>query len=385
MKTKNLLLMAFTAITLIACRKDEPEPPTPPTPPTPEEPKDTIATEKGSGRTIELEEYEVDWQHWRKYGKEDKITMQEPDLVRYKFVEAERFEKFDHKFYQNEFKHLGSRILTGQYSENLEIELEMRYVLLDMKGNIVEQFQPFTKKAHEGKIVDDILVYVTAPPGKYILQPLFREKGQTNWTKMVLYYQDPAEEWTIEVLPTPEKNQPYARVLQVVGMEPYPQVKSYSVPKNFTIGYVLYNPHKVNIKGEIKVQLEREFKNEGNTYFPRFKDEEVHTNLEDYVEEIGRTQVEIPAGKNGYLGTVPCVFPDHIRKSVRKDGSHGEHALFAAPDAYLYFKAEGTTEWKLIRVDATRMAKMGQDETNFPRFTNKLYALSKEGWLKLPD
>lgn len=382
MKTKNLLLMAFTAITLIACRKDEPTPPEPPTPPTPEEPKDTIATEKG--KTIELEEYEVDWQHWRTYGKEDKITMQEPDLVRYKFVEAVRYELFDRKFYQNEFRRISNVFHTGQYTENLEIELEMRYVLLDMKGNLVEQFQPFTKKALNGKIVREVLLYITAPPGKYILQPLFREKGQTNWTKMALYFQDPAEEWTIEVLPTPEKNQPYARVLQVVGMEPYPQVQSYTVPKNFTIEYVLYNPHKVNIKGEIKVQLEREFKNEGNTYFPHFKDEDVHTNMEDYVEEMGRTQVEIPAGKNGYLGTVPCVFPDHIRKSVRKDGSHGEHALTSAPHAYLYFKAEGTTEWKLIRVDATRMAKMGQYEVSFSRFTNVMDII-KEGWLKVPD
>jgi hypothetical protein len=125
------------------------------------------------------------------------------------------------------------------------------------------------------------------------------------------------------------------------------------VSKNFQIKcddpwnlvYTLSNRGEKALRGEIKAVWEREFKLKSNSYSPSTKKKGA-VNDEEWKDEIGKDSVDIPTGTRFWKGIMSCKFPVK-RLAPRHDG-----VKYAIPVLHLYWRAENSNEWILLRCDA---------------------------------
>lgn len=123
---------------------------------------------------------------------------------------------------------------------------------------------------------------------------------------------------------------------------------SYDIPYNqpFKVVYTLSNKGKGALKGEIKAVWEREFKPKSNSYRLGTRREGAVNNTE-WFDEIGTVKVDIQPGIRYWKGVVECKVTKFYSSPIGTNG-----VPYAGPVIHLYWRAEGTQEWKLLRLDA---------------------------------
>lgn len=109
--------------------------------------------------------------------------------------------------------------------------------------------------------------------------------------------------------------------------------------------YTLSNKGEKALRGEIKAVWEREFKLKSNSYRPSTQKEGA-INDDQWRDEIGSVSVNVPAGTRFWKGIMSCQFP------VKRLRPKHEGVGYAGPIVHLYWKAEGSNEWILLRCDA---------------------------------
>lgn len=292
---------------------------------------------------VNKEQVDIDVEYWSRYGKTDEIILN-PNPENYEFTIWPNYTEYGYDCYQNEGEVFG----TFYYPWCGTSEGELRFVFMREGTNeIVEKFQPIdikTNGAWDGKRIQ---CYVTSAPGTYQLVPLFRKKGETMWCKAVDYdYGSTDEEWLYEVKEPAPDDLPALRMMEVEG-QGYTSILVYPVPDDtsWNLVYTLSNKGQKALKGEIKAVWEREFKLKSNSYRPSDKKEGA-VNDEEWRDELGMISVDIPAGTRFWKGIMSCQFPvKHLNPT------HGGVG-YASPLVHLYWKAENSNEWILLRCDA---------------------------------
>ena len=129
----------------------------------------------------------------------------------------------------------------------------------------------------------------------------------------------------------------------------FTSILAYPVPDDtsWNLVYTLSNKGEKALRGEIKAVWEREFKLKSNSYRPSTRDKQVANADSEWTDEIGKTSINIPVGARFWKGIMECKLPVKHAKPIDSKG-----VLYAVPVLHLYWKAEGSGEWVLLRCDA---------------------------------
>lgn len=291
---------------------------------------------------VYMEDVPIDVEYWGKYGKTDEIQIREcgEDEVT---IHPNKTE-YGYDCYQNEGKVFGL-FWTGWCS----FEGKLRFVLMQ-NGRIIEQYQPIDIRVKSGQWDGKkIQCYVTVSPGMYELVPLFQKKGESTWFMAVDYENGSTqEEWMYEVLPPAPDNLPALRMMQVEGRE-YNSFLVDEVPDGspWNLIYTISNKGKGALRGEIQARWEREFKLKSNSYRPSARKKNTINDIE-WNEVIGTTSIEIPNGTRFWKGKMEILIPKGRLEPKTKNDGLG----YAGPVLHLYWRAEGSDKWILLRQDA---------------------------------
>ena len=307
----------------------------------------TIKIKGKYNAAVNREDVPIDVQYWSQFGKTDDIVLKEIDFGDFEnsFWISTNHTQFGYDCYQNEGKPFG---LFYSHFDSNGFDGRMRFVFMRPgTDEIVEKFQPIDIKVDgwDGKKVQ---CYVTAAPGTYQLVPLFQRKGESTWFKARGYDREGTDEdWQYEVKAPAPDNLPSLRNIFLEKEEKNSNFFSYRIPYNqpFNVVYTLSNKGKAALKGEIKAVWEREFKPKSNSYRLGTRREDA-VNDNQWCDEIGTVKVDIQPGIRYWKGIVEC--------KVTKYYPRPEHdkVEYASPVIHLYWRAEGTQEWKLLRLDA---------------------------------
>ena len=309
----------------------------------------TLTLKGGYNSPIELEEFPIDVSHWSTFGKTDNIVLAgsegnwfdiEPGSVKYG-TDIYRNEGFMFDFFGY---WTGLDLNTGEMPDTWEGDFRM--VLMDNAGNIVDKFQPCSIVAENGSMMKGTRrrSYVTAPAGTYELGALFRKKGETTWQKANRLDKVSKQDMTFTI--KEQTDLPALRMIQVEE-EINTGVVIHNRPydSNFNITYVLSNRGKIPLKGEIKAVWERTFDYTGHCYRPSSKRTNT-TNDNTWQDEIGRISIDLQPTVRFWKGSIPCKFP------IKREYPHMANGIgYCMPMVHLYWKAEGSSEWILLRCD----------------------------------
>lgn len=309
----------------------------------------TLTLKGGHNSPVELEECPIDVSYWSTFGKTDNIVLATSDKDWFDIEPGSN--EYGAIVYRNEGRMFGFLgYWTGFDAETGDMpekwEGDFRMVLMDLSGKIVEQYQPCEITAENGGMMKGTSrrCYVTAPVGTYELGVLFRKKGETTWQKANRKDNVTQKDMTFTV--KEQTNLPALRMIQiedevntgvVIHFRPY--------DSNFNITYILSNRGNVRLKGEIKAVWERTFDYTGNCYRPCDKKTNA-TNDNTWQDEIGKVTVDLQPTVRFWDGIIPCSFP--IKREMPKM-SNG--ISYCVPMVHLYWKAEGSSEWVLLRLD----------------------------------
>lgn len=317
---------------------------------------------------VYMEDVPIDVEYWGKYGKTDEIQIREcgEDEVTIR----PNYTEYGYDCYQNEGKVFGL-FWTGWCS----FVGKLRFVLMQ-NGRIIEQYQPIDIQVKSGQWDGKwIQCYVTVSPGMYELVPLFQKKGESSWFMAVDYENGSTqEEWMYEVLPPAPDNLPALRMMQVEGTE-FNWFLVNSVPDGspWNLIYTISNKGEGALRGEIQARWEREFKLKSNSYRPSDRYTKGTKNDTEWNEVIGTTFIEIPNGTRYWKGKMEILIPKG-RLEPRHNG-----VGYAAPRLHLYWKAEGSDKWVLLRQDADFLFNRNYEDDVYDQTTNYL-AISLDSW-----
>ena len=308
----------------------------------------TIKIKGEYNAAVNREDVPIDVQYWSQFGKTDDIVLKEIDFGDFEnsFWISTNHTQFGYDCYQNEGKPFG---LFYSHFDSNGFDGRMRFVFMRPgTDEIVEKFQPIDIKV-DGWGGKKVQCYVTAAPGTYQLVPLFQRKGETQWFKALGYdRQGTDEDWQYEVKAPAPDNLPSLRNIFLEKEEKNSNFFSYRIPYNqpFNVVYTLSNKGKGALKGEIKAVWEREFKPKSNSYRLGTRREDAVNNTE-WFDEIGTVKVDIQPGIRYWKGVVECKVTKFYSSPIGTNG-----VPYAGPVIHLYWRAEGTQEWKLLRLDA---------------------------------
>ena len=307
----------------------------------------TIKIKGEYNAAVNREDVPIDVQYWSQFGKTDDIVLKEIDFGDFEnsFWISTNHTQFGYDCYQNEGKPFG---LFYSHFDSNGFDGRMRFVFMRPgTDEIVEKFQPIDIKVNgwDGK---KIQCYVTAAPGTYQLVPLFQRKGESTWFKARGFEREGIDEdWQYEVKAPAPDNLPSLRNILLEKEGSNSNFFSYRIPYNqpFNVVYTLSNKGKAALKGEIKAVWEREFKPKSNSYRLGTRREDA-VNDNQWCDEIGTVKVDIQPGIRYWKGVVECkVTKYYPRPEI-------DNVEYAIPVIHLYWRAEGTQEWKLLRLDA---------------------------------
>ena len=297
---------------------------------------------------VNREDVPIDVQYWSQFGKTDDIVLKEIDFGDFEnsFWISTNHTQFGYDCYQNEGKPFG---LFYSHFDSNGFDGRMRFVFMRPgTDEIVEKFQPIDIKV-DGWGGKKVQCYVAAAPGIYQLVPLFQRKGESTWFKARGYDREGTDEdWIYEVKPQAPDNLPSLRNILLEKEGSNSNFFSYDIPYNqpFKVVYTLSNKGKGALKGEIKAVWEREFKPKSNSYRLGTRREDAVNNTE-WFDEIGTVKVDIQPGIRYWKGVVECKVTKFYSSPIGTNG-----VPYAGPVIHLYWRAEGTQEWKLLRLDA---------------------------------
>lgn len=280
-----------------------------------------------------MEVVPVDVSYWNTYGKTDRITiLDKPNQNLWFHGYASPAGKMTVK---GEGQVFGGRITNNGATD---WEGEWRYGMFDMAGNLVELYQPYhitvTKKSFDG---GRIPCYVDCAPGKYKALPLFKDKGTNYWYVPRLQYEG-LEYYT--VLPSSANTTPSIRSERIEGeREAYAGFVEKKLNESFNIIITITNRAGVPLKGEIKAVSERVLTPDFCPY-PITYMEAMGRSPEQWSDEIGRMNVDYSSTAKIQQEIMNCVV--NIKRPT---------VDICLPSIRWYYKAEGTSEWTLMRCD----------------------------------
>lgn len=184
-----------------------------------------------------------------------------------------------------------------------------------------------------------------AVPGTYQVVPLFRRKGESAWFKAVQYENGCTdEEWLYEV--KPPTTLPSLRKINLENQD-NSNFFSYRIPDDeaFGVVYTISNKNLQALKGTVKAVWEREFKLKSNSYRPGHKYQGA-INDNEWFDELGSVDIEIESGVRYWRGIIECKLP------VKRVQPTYNGTEYAGGIIHLYWRAEGSSEWVLLRLDA---------------------------------
>lgn len=307
----------------------------------------TIKIKGEYNAAVNREDVPIDVQYWSQFGKTDDIVLKEIDFGDFEnsFWISTNHTQFGYDCYQNEGKPFG---LFYSHFDSNGFDGRMRFVFMRPgTDEIVEKFQPIDIKV-DGWGGKKVQCYVTAAPGTYQLVPLFQRKGESTWFKARGYDREGTDEdWQYEVKAPAPDNLPSLRNIFLEKEGSNSNFFCYRIPYNqpFNVIYTLSNKGKGALKGEIKAVWEREFKPKSNSYRLGTRREDA-VNDNQWFDEIGTVKVDIQPGIRYWKGIMTCQVTKYYPNPTY-DGNG-----YATPVIHLYWKAEGTQEWKLLRLDA---------------------------------
>ena len=307
----------------------------------------TIKIKGKYNAAVNREDVPIDVQYWSQFGKTDDIVLKEIDFGDFEnsFWISTNHTQFGYDCYQNEGKPFG---LFYSHFDSNGFDGRMRFVFMRPgTDEIVEKFQPIDIKV-DGWGGKKVQCYVTAAPGTYQLVPLFQRKGETQWFKALGFDREGTDEdWQYEVKAPAPDNLPSLRNIFLEKEGSNSNFFCYRIPYNqpFNVVYTISNKGKGALKGEIKAVWEREFKPKSNSYRLGTRREDA-VNDNQWFDEIGTVKVDIQPGIRYWKGIMTCQVTKYYPNPTY-DGNG-----YATPVIHLYWKAEGTQEWKLLRLDA---------------------------------
>lgn len=325
----------------------------------------TLTLKGGYNSPIDLEEYPIDVQHWSSFGKTDDIVLGtsdkdffsiEPGGIPYG-SDIYRNEGYMMGFYGY---WMGFDPATGNMPDKWEGDFRM--VFMDNVGNIVEKFQPCSITVENGVMMKNTGArsYVTAPAGTYELGVLFRKKGETTWIKADR--KDNVTKQDLTFIVKEQTNLPALRMIQVED-ESNTGVVVHNRPydSSFNIVYTLSNRDNIALKGEIKAVWERTFDYTGHCYRPCSKRTNT-TNDNTWQDEIGCVSIDLQPTVRFWYGAIPCKFPQK-REMPKMSNGIG----YCMPKIHLYWKAEESSEWVLLRCDLDEIlaAKLNSEQSEW--------------------
>ena len=299
----------------------------------------TLNMKSGYNCEVDVDHVPMDEEYWSTFGKTDRIVMRDCGTDRIYIWPNYTFYGYD--TYTGEGKVWGFFLRYRNRGGGEDFAGQARFVLMD-GDRIVEQYQPFDIKCGNGAWDGYCkYCYVQAVPGTYRLAVLFKKNGESAWFKPYGYDQNSNDgEWMYEVRPATDM--PALRMITLENQK-CNTFLAYPVPDNdwFNIVYTLSNKSRKAMKGTVKVVWEREFKLESNSYRPSDKKE---NKIDDYEwrDELGSCTVDIAAGVRFWKGIVSCKFP--IQRANPRDPVSG--VGYCTPIAHLYYREEGSCEWK---------------------------------------
>lgn len=339
----------------------------------------TLTLKGGYNTPVELDECAIDVNYWSTYGKNDEITLGNSEGNWFSVEPAG--ECYGRDVYRNEgfmFAFLGYWMgidpNTGEMPDTWTGDFRM--VLMDGAGKIVDKYQPCAIVAPNGGMMKgtDRRSYVTAPVGTYELAVLFRKKGETVWQKAE--WKDKVTKKDMAFTVKNETKLPALRMIQVEE-EVNTGVVIHDRPydSNFNITYVLSNRGRIPLKGEIKAIWERTFDYTGHCYRPSSKRMGT-VNDDEWRDELGKITIDLPATVRFWKGIIPCSFPRKREMPKMLNTGIG----YCTPAVHLYWKAEGSQDWVLLRCDLDPIlaAKVNSSSAEAALFLKSLNYISFE-------
>ncbi|MBP1616034.1 MAG: hypothetical protein H6Q13_3482 [Bacteroidetes bacterium] len=332
---------------------------------------------------VTLDECDVNVTYWSTFGKDDTVNLGTSDTDFFAVSPSVRDGADTYRMEGKDMGFLGYwtgfNAATGEMPATWEGDFRM--VLLDSKGNIIDKYQPCAITVKNGEMMKGTgrRSFVTAPAGTYELSALFRKKGETTWIKAERKDGVTANDMAVYVY---EKTTlPAVRGVQVDG-EYNDGVLVYNRPhgESFSITYILSNRSDIAIKGEIKAVWERTFEYKGNTFRPCQKRSDT-VNDDQWQDEIGRVRVDLTSDIRFWKGIISCSFP--VKREAPKTTAG---VIYCTPLVHLYYKADGTSEWKLLRQDCDPLlaaeVTTSQQEGALYVLTNNYVSLNQTHWVR---
>ena len=338
----------------------------------------TLTLKGGYNSPIDLEECAIDVNHWSTFGKTDDIVLGSSEGNWFDISPAAI--DYGSDIYRNEGRMLGFYgywtgldLDTGNMPDTWEGDFRM--VLMDNAGNIVDKFQPCSIVVENGGMMKGTTrrSYIVAPTGTYELGALFRKKGETIWQKANRLDKVTKQDMTFTI--KEETNLPALRMIQVEEeVNTGVVIHNRRFGSNFNITYILSNRGNISLKGEIKAVWERTFDYTGHCYRPSSKKANT-INDSEWQDEIGRVSIDLQPTVRFWKGLIPCEFPTKREMPTTSDGIG-----YCTPMVHLYWKAEGSSDWVLLRcdVDPILAAKVNSSQEEANLFLEALNYLNFE-------
>lgn len=294
-----------------------------------------------------LEVIPVDVSYWNTYGKTDRITILDKANQN---IRIHSYASLAGKMtIKGEGQSFGGRITN---SASTAWEGQWRYGMFDMAGNLVELYQAYhitiPANNYDG---GRIPCYVNCAPGQYQILPLLKDKGTDYWYIPQQQFEG-LNNYT--VLPSSANITPSLRSVKVEGWyDAYSGIASYKLNTPFTTIITVTNRAGVALKGEIKAVWERKLTTDFIPYTIDFLEVSGY-NTDQWSDEIGRINIDyssdVKIKQEEMICTITIDRPD---------------VNMCPPVVRWYFKAEGSTEWILMRCDYDHQFEKMKGVTEF--------------------
>lgn len=277
----------------------------------------------------ELPDLELDVDYWTQYGKDENIQIEDhtqPGSAYYRVVDVEMGRtSYGRTIVQGE-----SFIFTGVVNDRKNgFKGRVKYSLWQ-GDKMVEQFPSYY---FECKYFMTLCIpcYITAAPGVYRLKMLLKEDGSNTWILPSDRYSE-ERDWMFTI--KADNSVPSLRTINLEGFTASNNtIQSVKLNQSFNMEFTLTNRAAVALKGEIKAVWHRTFTGE----FDLISDDDGNA----WGDEIGRMSIDILSSKKEYKDKLPC------RITINRTYSNK-----CCPRISLYYKAEGSNTWSLMRSDS---------------------------------
>lgn len=285
-------------------------------------------------------EVKIDVEYWSKYGKDDQIEIEDHsqgDSPTGHIMQVQschwptgkclvRGEAHFLEVYIDCFR------LTPDKKRYLPFKGEYRFALYQ-NGKRMELFPPYSFD-FEGWSTLCCPCFITSPAGEYKLRVLIKGEGTTTWVIPEESTWDESE-WIYTI--SEDNTAPSIRNIALKGKKPTTLITSVKDNIPFTLTYTLTNRAKVALDGEIKAVWGRKFNGE---FFSAWNKRWAKDPDKEYEFEIGRVSIRLSAEQTSYQGEIECKLG-----YVERGKQFGNKVHF-------YYRASGSSEWKLMRPDA---------------------------------